>query len=385
LRENFALLRRQGDRQGMAIVLGGLGMLEEDPHQAVTYHEESLALCREVRDREGQAIQLTWWAAHLLARGAMDRGLTLLAEARVIARARTGQHLLVRILGSQGMLLARHGLLRPARSLLDEDVALARALADRAALIAALQLCAAVARAQGEYAAAQAMLMEALTLLRGEHRHQEQLSTVFVALGQIEWETGDLDGATAHTLEGKRLAVLLDDVELCRLALETQALIAWARGNLVEAARLCGEALDAGRTVSIQTGESLAGMLTTMGLIATSRGEVERAHTHLTEGLRRAATANARQTTLACLDRLAGLAAVQGNHVRAARLFGASAALSTAMGAVFSPALSALRGQAIAAVRTALGDDAFATAWSDGRSMSLDQAVATALAVVHTA
>jgi len=35
----------------------------------------------------------------------------------------------------------------------------------------------------------------------------------------------------------------------------------------------------------------------------------------------------------------------------------------------------------VAATRAALGDDAFAAAWAEGRAMSLDQAIAEALRV----
>jgi hypothetical protein len=79
---------------------------------------------------------------------------------------------------------------------------------------------------------------------------------------------------------------------------------------------------------------------------------------------------------------LAGAAAVirDGGHpVEAARLLGAAAAVrETRPSRVFAHEF-ALIDQDTAATRAALGEEAFAAAWAEGRAMSLEQAIADTL------
>ena len=68
------------------------------------------------------------------------------------------------------------------------------------------------------------------------------------------------------------------------------------------------------------------------------------------------------------------------DNLRAARLFGAAEGLRQAMGALLPPVHRAEHDRSVAAVRTALGEGAFAAAWAEGRAMSLDEVVALVLA-----
>src|SRR5215212_8524655 len=85
------------------------------------------------------------------------------------------------------------------------------------------------------------------------------------------------------------------------------------------------------------------------------------------------------------LERLAVLAASEGPADRAttwlsvAQLYGAAAALREATGAPLPPVLHACYERPQTAARSALGEDRFAAAWAEGRSMSMEDAVAWAL------
>jgi hypothetical protein len=75
------------------------------------------------------------------------------------------------------------------------------------------------------------------------------------------------------------------------------------------------------------------------------------------------------------VDALAGLAVVRGQAARAARLFGAAAALRDTIGARPDPGDRAENEPNVAAARTALGEQAFAAAWANGRAMTLEEAI----------
>ena len=80
-----------------------------------------------------------------------------------------------------------------------------------------------------------------------------------------------------------------------------------------------------------------------------------------------------------CLERLARVACAQGQPERATRLCAAAAALREAIGAPLPPAERPHFDQTVATARVALGADAFASAWEHGRTLPLEQVIATML------
>src|SRR5262249_24552660 len=81
----------------------------------------------------------------------------------------------------------------------------------------------------------------------------------------------------------------------------------------------------------------------------------------------------------ASLEGLAEVVVAGGQPERAARLFGAAEGLREAIGAPLLPAERAEHDRSIAAACTALGEEAFAAAWAEGRALSLEGAVRYAL------
>ena len=80
------------------------------------------------------------------------------------------------------------------------------------------------------------------------------------------------------------------------------------------------------------------------------------------------------------LEQLAATAGVAGQGARAARLLGAAAALREALGAPQPPQERTDTEQAVAPARAALGEEAWAAAYAAGRALTLEQAIAEALA-----
>ena len=80
-----------------------------------------------------------------------------------------------------------------------------------------------------------------------------------------------------------------------------------------------------------------------------------------------------------CAAGLAGAAAREGQAERAARLFGAAVALSERTGAGISwPVLRGLNERDLARARGSLDQEVFERAWTEGRSMTPEEAVAYA-------
>jgi DNA-binding NarL/FixJ family response regulator len=81
------------------------------------------------------------------------------------------------------------------------------------------------------------------------------------------------------------------------------------------------------------------------------------------------------------LEGLAQVVAAQGEGTWAARLWGAAQALREGLHAPLPAVFRTEHEQAIAAVRTQIGEKAFAAAWAQGRAMTLEQVLAAQAAV----
>ena len=82
--------------------------------------------------------------------------------------------------------------------------------------------------------------------------------------------------------------------------------------------------------------------------------------------------------TASPLEAFAVLAAAQNQMERAARLFGAAESLYASTHFEMSPKERGEHDQAITTTRAALGEEAFAAAWAEGRMMTMEQASAFA-------
>jgi hypothetical protein len=87
----------------------------------------------------------------------------------------------------------------------------------------------------------------------------------------------------------------------------------------------------------------------------------------------------------ATLDGLAEVARAEKDLGRAARLLGAGDAIRRRSPRPTADHISVSLEPDPAEVRSAMGEDAFAAAWSDGQAMTLDQAIDCALASASTA
>src|SRR5262249_10938159 len=116
-----------------------------------------------------------------------------------------------------------------------------------------------------------------------------------------------------------------------------------------------------------------------LGYVAYQLGDFPASRTLLTESLRMFQEMEITQGLDLTLQRLGGLAVAEGQMQRAARLLATGAQQRAATGTVLAPATQEVIDQDVAAVRAALGAEAFAAAWAAGAVMTLEQAIADAL------
>jgi tetratricopeptide (TPR) repeat protein len=147
---------------------------------------------------------------------------------------------------------------------------------------------------------------------------------------------------------------------------------ALAGGDMIAARRWADDA------VSTATGWYLMVALTTRARVAIALGEPEQAERDAHDALARAAEVEARLGISDTLECLGTLACDAGSHREAARLFGAAHGIRQRMGAVRFKVWDAGYEASVAALRNALGDQDFDSAWAEGAALSTEEAIAYA-------
>jgi tetratricopeptide (TPR) repeat protein len=250
------------------------------------------------------------------------------AEARTAARANA--------LGDAGILARYQGDYAAARALHEERLAICRELEDKEGIAWSLGSLGWAARDQGDHGAARAFFEESLAIFRG---------------------LGNKDGIALSLMGLGEAARLRGDCEAARALLE-------------ECLAIYRELGDKG---------FLARSLARLGNVAHAQGDYGTARALFEESLTIKRELGDKRAIVQDLEGLAALAVAQAQPAHAARLFGAVEGLREAFGAPLPPGDRAEHDRCVPAVRTTLGEAAFAAAWAEGRSMSLEQSIDCAL------
>ncbi len=150
------------------------------------------------------------------------------------------------------------------------------------------------------------------------------------------------------------------------------AYTALAGGNVVAARREADEA------VTMATSYYLSAALTARARVAIAQGEPDQAERDAHDAFALAATTGAYLFVPDNLECLAVLAGGDGGHREAARLFGAAKAIRLHMGAVRLKVWDAGYEASVAALRDAMGENGFDSAWAEGAALSTEEAIAYA-------
>jgi predicted ATPase/class 3 adenylate cyclase len=282
---------------------------------------------------------LAWfWVLRSHVREARTRVERLCGQDRGTEEARA------RLFGVAGYLADRTGELAVGSHWLETGLALWRVVGDRRGLATTLTGLAQAAAAGDDRERASMLLEEAVELV-GRTAPGDTRDTVLAAY---------------HETPMSHLARL---VEL--------------RGDLDRAERLLDEDLAFCRSFGDSHG--VANALRGLGSLAFGQGDTTRAAALLNESLDLFRALADTPCIAQNLDLLAHVAALQGRHRRAAVLLGAAETLRGGTGIALRPSVRAVHDLTASTARSGLGGDTFLVAWTEGRAMTLEQAVAHAL------
>ena len=281
--------------------------------------------------RLGWALWLFWWI-----RGHFTEGRRWMEEA--LANGQTmPPHDRAKALYVAATMAAAQADLRSARGLSEESRRLFEELGDEEGVALSIGTLGIAAVSKGQYEEGIAFLEEAAAL--------------HATLG-YEWEAA----ANTVMLAGAHLGL----------------------GELDRAGQTAEEGLALSRKVGDRTGMSVA--LHVVAKVASASGECERAKELFREGLVLAAELGDEANVSYYLEELAVVAS-EGEPLRAARLWGAAEALleGTEATAYTYRVVGSIKEGMVSAARARLDETSWEAAWSDGRDMSPERAVAYAL------
>ena len=324
-------------RAGALRMAGRLAFGVGDYTAARTHFQESLALARELGDKQSIAAALN--------------NLGLVAE-----------------YGLNDYLAAG--------VLYEESLAIRRELGEKRGIAAVLNNLANVADYEGDYSRARTLHQESL-IIGHELGDLRNIAISLNNLGVLARNEAQYAEARSCFEESLSIRRKLSDQPGIASSLNNLALVVCHQGEYAHARSLCQESLLIGREIADR--RSMAYSLYYLGLVACREGDYTVAATRLSESLAMRRELNDRQGIGHCLAGLAGLAAALAQPERAGRLLGASTALLEAIGTRVPPADWAIYDHSLASVAHTLGEDRFATAVAEGRAMPLDQALTYAL------
>jgi predicted ATPase/DNA-binding CsgD family transcriptional regulator len=316
------------------IAAANLAFIQSDYDHTEMLCQQSLALYRELEDQSGIAFSVYLLGFVAWTRGNIAKARSLLAESLALAKAVDDEQRAAWSVFVQGLLESSQGEYARAHILFEESLAIHRRLQNKRGIAHALsQLALVLIVSQSDQARVPFLLEECLVVSR-EIGFKEGIAASFWLSGLVALGQGDL--VTAHSLAEKSVVLYK---EMGHRHGTSESLSAFGKV-------LAAEADYTAARIQYEESLEIIGGLGEKWIIAT------------------------------CLLGLGEVVAAQRQLAWAAQLWGAADALRDALGVPIPPFELADYERSLSAVRVHLGERAFAAAWSQGRSMTPEQALA---------
>jgi len=306
----------------------------DDAERAETLCGQCLSLYRELGDTAGIASSLSLLGSRARVKGQYALACTLLEEAEVLFQQMDDRWNQGRCHVELARAATEQGQYERARTLLEDNLKICLVVGDQESVAWVRYLLARLLFvSQQDLARAQSLVEQSLAFFQ-ELGYASFLVYLFSLLGQMRLAQGELALAREWFEESLALVQEVGDREGALETLLGLARVAVAQGDLAVARRRYQECLTILQEIGSQA------------------------------------------FLAACLEGLATLEAGQGAPSLAARRWGAAEVLREVMGTPIQPVYRASYEQARAQARTTLGEQAFRASWTEGRSMTPEQALA---------
>jgi predicted ATPase len=305
----------------------------------LTYTEEALRLFRDAGDQAGTALALTCLGLHVSRAGDHPRGEHLIEEGIALARK-----INMKWIVAQGMVFLTHS-----------------------------------ASFQDDYERVAAVANECLAQYR-ELDNTTGVGVMLFILGRAALSLLDFERAKMMAEQSLALVLSTSDHDAELRARNLMAQVVRLQGDAGRAVELSEEYLACARTYDwLGVGVTMAYFH--LGMAVNMTGDHQRARALLAQCLQMRMSKYGPYPALVVspIEALASIAASANEGTRATRLFGACEALREKESLKLPPEEAYEYAPCLSMIRVQLGVDTFAAAWAEGRTMTLEQAVAYAL------
>ena len=326
------------DLRGEAYVRAGrLACWQGEYQDAVALTEQGLRLCEESGNRRWTGMALNNLGGVAAYRGEPDRAIPLLEQSLSIGKELADNDLIWRSLGDLGV----------------------------------------VATFQGEYERARRLIEQALPIC-SQGGDEGGAILFYKTLGDVESALGNSEKALTHYEETLAIGRRLGHKRLVAGALEGLGKVAFDRGEYARARTVYEEGL---QVVNELGGKS--DYTVTLGInlaeLAVEERKFDEARTLCVRSLRNSQEVGDKESIVAALAVIAWLRfAAAGEAEETAQLFGAVEGIRETLAMALPPRERDRHERRIGAIRAALDQEQFATAWARGKAMTIDEAVAYA-------
>ena len=377
--EGLTIGRALGYKDGIANCLLNLGNVT---HEQGDYESgrvllgESLVIWRELDDKNGIAACLN--ALGIVARVQWDYegGQVLLEESLMLRRELGDKTGIAACLLNLGIVARLQEDYAQARLLYEESLALRRELGDKHGIAACLNVLGVVAYLQGDYEAGRMLSGEGLTIACALG-YKKGMANALINLGNVAYAQGDYEEGRVFGENSLVIWRELGDRGGAASCLNALGSGARKQGDYDGARVFYEESLALRRELKSENG--IADCLNALGIVASLQGDYARAHVLHAESLTIAYALGYKSCLVGNLEGLALLAGKEAQENRSVRLWGAATTLREAIGASLSLADNERQEREMTTVREIVGEDTFALAWTEGRAMTLEQAIEYAL------
>jgi predicted ATPase/class 3 adenylate cyclase len=343
--------------------------------KAIDFHAEALAVWRELGDKRGIAQALARLGETTCYLGDRTRGKALVAESLALFRELSDKRGIAYALINLAEMVSADGALASARALFEESVPLFEAIEDKRGLSHALDNLGGVLTAEGDYEPAEALYSKSLRLAE-ELDDRHGIATALRSLGGVAQHRHDHARARSYYEDSVSRFREMNDAFCLAKSLIGFALTLHEAGDHEHARALGDQGLGLLREADAK-GE-LGPRLNQLGGAALAHGDMARAARFFQDSLALYADTHDEPGIAMSLQNLARGVAARGRAPAALSLLAAADALRRAHNLGCSASDRDAFNRAVAAARAQLDRATAAAVWSDGATMTLEQAIAHA-------
>lgn len=259
-----------------------------------------------------------------------------------------------------------------ARARMAESLAIYRELGEKRDLAVGLFNLALVTYSPGDYAAAVPLLEECLAIFK-ELNHQQGIANALNSLGVIAAAQGDYKAARPRYEESLAIRKELGDQRGLAIGFGNLGMTALKQGDVRDAEHYMNESLRLYQAIGDKRGE--ATVFNELGHLERLKGSPAAACARYQQAVAAWLELDSQEGLAAALEGTAAVCGQRGKTEAAVKLLAAASVLRIASGALRLPADQPEHERLVEELRGQLGERVFASAWSQGQVMLLEQAL----------